>query len=219
MARGKEVLPAISLNHFRYQSPAEMPWELIESTAKKQFSLEERSEIHYCVDAFDREFHHFAKAPPLREVDHLRDALLRNCDAILELARLHQPMLQGKRTDVASALQIHFGTADFSFCEAFDSVAREAAKIVEGLKERPNLEIHTTAKTAETAGLTGFLHRVLDEAEPIRARSASAGGFVKEGLEYRRWGISIGPRANFTSAVLSRNVTKGMLRKAWPPGF
>ena len=227
MAKGKEVVLAIASIEFRYQSAADMPWERIEKVAKKTFSTEERSEIHHCADGFDWDFHSLSKAPPLREVEKLRNELLKHCDALVALARFHQPLKRDTDrepgTDVVSALQIHSGTENFDFRETFDALSREAAKVAEGLRERPNFERHKTSKTAETAGLREFLRRVIDGAEPTRARSTPAGRFIKDGLEYRRWGMSVGPRATgfaeFTGAVLSRHVTIGMLRKAWPSDF
>jgi hypothetical protein len=224
MARSKDVLPAAASVEFQYHYVADMPWPDIERAAGKSFTPEERGEIFYCAQGFDWEQQLYSKAPALREVDKLREELLSHCRALVRLAKFHQPVGRDRddipKADVVSALQIYCGTESFDFRESFDAVAVEASKILTGLKKRPNFEADSVAFRPETPGLTAFLQRVIDGATASQARSTPPGIFKKTGFEYRRWGIAVGPRVKgfhaFSSAVLSRPVTEGMLRKAWP---
>jgi hypothetical protein len=225
MARGKEILPAAASIEFQYHSVADMPWQDIESAAGKQFSLEERHEIYHCAQGFDWEHQYLSKAPALREVERLRSDLLKHCRALTALANRYPPKEIGRVREseapgVVAALQIYFGTEDFVFRDAYERLEGQAREIMDGLSKLPQFETDTLKSTPETAGLTAFLERVLDGAEMVRARATPPGSFVREGYEYRRWGMAIGPRADgfakFSAAVLSRPVTKGMLRTAWP---
>lgn len=217
MPRGKEVLPAAASISFQYHSVSDMPWSKIESAAGKAFSDTEKQEILRCADGFDWEYSYLSEAPLRRDVDALRSELLKHCKALVELAEKFPPKeLDGEKgysPGVVSALQIYYGTEAFSFRDEYDALARISRLVAEGLGPSPAYKTDTLASSPETAGLNAFLGRVLDGAEKTIARS-------KQGHEYRRWGLTIGPRAKrfpaFVSAVLDREVTEGALRKAWP---
>ncbi|MGK7754686.1 MULTISPECIES: hypothetical protein [unclassified Roseovarius] len=224
MARGKEVLPAAASIEFRYHHVADMPWAKIEAASGKSFNSEERKEIFFCAEGFDWEYSYLSKAPPLKEVNALREKLLRFCGALVELGEQYPAGSCGDEQEAArdtvSAVQIYFGTDKFCFRDEYKALARAAHRMREGLEKRPPLEADTLSSTPETAGLRAFLSRVLDEAEVSQARATPPGSWVEPGYEYRRWGLAIGPRAKrfpeFVGAVLGRKVTEGMLRKAWP---
>jgi hypothetical protein len=220
MAKGKALIPATASIDFTYHTISDMPWESIEAAAQKKFTDEEKLEILHCVDGYDWEYCHLERAPTRKDVEGLRSELIKNCGAIIELAERYPHKQNESEADTVSALQIYFGTEEFCFRDAYETVSRAAQNICDGLRNEVAFDTDALSRTPETAGLEGFLNRVLDEADAVQARGTPDGSFVQQGLEYRRWGVSIGPRARrfpeFASAVLGRKVTEGALRKLWP---
>ena len=195
MAKGKKILPAAASIEFTYHGVNDMPWKQIEQAACKNFSDEQRKEIFYCTQGFDWEYQHLSKAPSLSEINMLRAGLVKHCTAILGLVEQYPHKQDPAVADVVSALQIYFGTEDFYFREAYQNLSKAALEISIGLTAEAQFEADTLSKTPESAGLIGFMRRVLDGAERVTARSTPDGVWAKQGHEYRRWGMSVGPRA------------------------
>lgn len=223
MAKGRTILPTIASIEVLYHSVEDLPWDEIEAAVGRVFSTEERDEIFRCSDSYASEKCWLQEAPTVRGVDELKKELLSHAKAICALAEVYKPngsAIDQEAMRVIEALNVIHSVGSYTFRQSFYKAAEASERLVACLEQEPDFTLDSTHKTPEVAGLTAFLTAVLEFADERPARNNHPSSWTAKGKEYRRWGVSIGPRCNgfpeFVSLILKRDVSVEQLRNAWP---
>lgn len=218
MARSKSVVQSSASVELVYQYADEMPWLHIEKAAGKSFAKEDRQEIHGCFEAYCGGFDMVDQAVAEADIRDLQFGLVAHCKAIRELADKFKP-----NGDVATTLSRAYSNRGNELRDQFVFAVEAAEKILacleNGLSE--DFEIDPSSASAHTSGLRDFCDKAIRGAIAVPARGSHANHVkARDGIEYERWGIAIGPRCKgfpeFVSAVIGKQVTSDQLRNAWP---
>lgn len=222
MAKSKNRYLAGASVKYLYYNATQIPWKQIENDAKVSFSRENRQEIYECTEAYSREYYWLKDGAPVTNTDGLRDEILSCAKGLCEIADHYRP-LDGTsaRSDVKevdlnvfSALTIMYSAKSFNLREELHQTAIAAQRLVAGLINEPNYPPMTTSKSSEVGGLIAFITEALNAADSTPARGGVAGS-----LEYKRWGISVGPRSKefrqFVGTILKKQFTEDQIRTAF----
>ena len=213
------------LYHYDFDGNTNMPWEEIEEIVGVSFSDQDRQEIFDCTEAYSREKIWYDAGVPVAELKELRDGLLKHSKAICDLAERYQPLskLQGDEKDsrvIEALTQLH-SHKGFAFFEEFHNTAIAAGRLVYGLQTEA-FSAETSSRSGNVLGLETFIAKAFESASSKRARTVprdTEEEHVKV-FEYRRWGISIGPKSEqfrkFVSVVLKQKVSQDQITAAFP---
>lgn len=224
MARGSSKIQAMALYDNPYENFSAMPWEAIEKAAGESFGEEARQEIFACFKEGISTEAMQNQAPSKREFEEVRDKLRRLARNLVEFNENYSGGYDGPAgIDVPARNDQIFRAISLAYSERASvtdecrSMARSAEVILQCLEQEPSISLDPNAAEPQTVGLAAFISSALIGAEAFQARGGKH--WDAKGLEFRSWGISLGPQSaqfrKFLSAVFSNIVSEKQLENSW----
>jgi len=211
------------------ETPEEMKergvsWKEIEKAVATKFSKKSRKEIYECTRQYSHELSRLEAGAPPKDVDALRNNLLKHTKALCEIADKFRPMngdeAQDEDRKVMDTLTYLHSYKDFFLREELHLIASHAHKLVVCLSREPR-PLEVTSRNSKLSALQAFIAEALLDAEtkPARREPSKNKDEYKKHKEFKRWNVPIGPRVPkfqvFVNVVLKEEFSSDQVSNAF----
>ncbi|MEL6642749.1 MAG: hypothetical protein AAFO57_06115 [Pseudomonadota bacterium] len=212
-----------------------MPWSEIESSVGREFSIEQRAEIHDCAVHFFLELDLHRTAASRSETSSLRALVVEHLRGLVEIEDRYIATLrddkndseddrnrkdaQRRRNNACALLNSEASSSELDLRDELSLLGKRAAWILSNMNETnydPDAVQLEVSKMPETIALVSFIERVLHGVVEKEARGSQVWAVKKE---RQRWGIAVGPRVQefriFINTILNYDFSQNQIKTAF----
>jgi len=214
MAKGKSGILGTGAFRQPHMKADELPWGDIEARVGVVFDAQARLEIFRCFVAYHAHLSVEQSRVAPDEVEALRRTILSSAQNLIDVLEHFRSPSGGAPSDadeaLFSALALSSTHQDFDLTTSLRQLYQPCRELLAGLRDQtiaPNI-VNTIP---EATALAAFFKEARKGAVSKVARASRNFSVVPSALEFRRWGVVLGPKssmtASFATAVLGRPVS------------
>ncbi len=214
MAKGKSGILGTGAFRQPHMKADDLPWGDIETSVGVTFDTRARREIFHCFVAYHAHLSVEQSRVAPDEVDALRRTILTCAQNLIDVLEHFRSPSGGAPSDadeaLFSTLALSSTHPDFDLTTLLRQLDQPCRELLAGLSDQtiaPNI-VHTIP---EATALAAFFKETRKGARSKAARASHNFTATPTALEFRRWGVALGPKssmtARFATAVLGRPVS------------
>lgn len=208
MAKGKSGILGTGAFRQAHMQVADLPWDIIEARVGVKFTTQARLEIFRCFWAYHAHLSVEQSRVPPDEVEALRRTIVTSAQNLIDVLE-HFRNSKGTTASDAdealySALALSSTHPDFDMTTLLQQLEQPCRALLVGLSDQA-IALEIVHTIPEVAALAAFFREARKGAVSKTARASRNFTATPSALEFRRWGVVLGPKssmtANFATAV------------------